>query len=160
MQSMEEIYQSYAKTVYRFLMSKTGNEELSEELTQETFYQAIRSIDRFDGSSKLSTWLCAIAKNQLLAYQRKHPPMETIDPQQGPLGPSAEDELLGSENRVELMKKLHFCPEPQREILYLRIFGGLSYREIGEVFGKTENWARVNYYRAKERLRKEIENNE
>lgn len=74
--------------------------------------------------------------------------METIDPQQGPLGPSAEDQLLGSENRVELMKKLHLCPEPQREILYLRIFRGLSYREIGEVFGKTENWARVNYYLA------------
>ena len=71
MQSMDEIYQTYARTVYKFLLSKTHNEYIAEELTQETFYQAIKSIHRYDGSCKLSTWLCAIAKNQLLAYIRK-----------------------------------------------------------------------------------------
>ena len=70
---MEEIYQRYAKTVYHFLLARTRNEDLAEELTQETFYQAIRSIDRYDESCKLSTWLCGIAKNVLLTYRRKHP---------------------------------------------------------------------------------------
>ena len=160
MQSMDEIYQQYAQMVYRYLLSKTRSEDLAEELTQETFYQAVRSIGRYDGSCKISTWLCAIAKNQLLAYYRKHPAEEDIDAQSGLSGVSVEAEILDAEHRVELMRKLHSCPEPFREILYLRIFGGLSFKEIGEIMGKTENWARVSYYRAKERLKKEVEKNE
>ena len=160
MQSMDEIYQMYARTVYKYLLTKTHNEDIAEELTQETFYQAVKSINRFDGSCKLSTWLCAIAKNQLLAYQRKHPIEDSINDQEEIPGISVESEVFSQVRRVELMKKLHTCPEPFREILYLRIFGNLSFRDIGEILGKTENWARVNYYRAKERLRKEMEEDE
>lgn len=160
MQSMDEIYQTYARTVYKFLLSKTHNEDIAEELTQETFYQAIKSIHRYDGSCKLSTWLCAIAKNQLLAYQRKHPTEESIDDYQNLSMENVEAEVFDRMQRIELMKKLHVCPEPFREILYLRIFGSLSFKEIGEIMGKTENWARVNFYRAKERLKKEVEKNE
>lgn len=160
MQSMDEIYQTYARTVYKYLLLKTHNENIAEELTQETFYQAVKSINRFDGSCKLSTWLCAIANNQLLAYQRKHPIEESIDDNESLTGTSVEAEIFSQARRVELMRKLHMCPEPFREILYLRIFGSLSFKEIGEIMGKTENWARVNFYRAKERLKKEIEENE
>ena len=109
---------------------------------------------------KLSIWLCAIAKNQLLTYQRKHPPEESLDDNQELAGASAEAQVFSAERRVELMKKLHLCPEPFREILYLRIFGSLSFKEIGVIMGKTENWARVNFYRAKERLKKEVGKNE
>lgn len=157
---MEEIYQKYAQMVYKYLLSKTQNADLAEELTQETFYQAIKSIERFDGNCRISTWLCAIAKNQLLAYYRKHPAEEDLDTQPELSGASVEKEILSAERRVELMRKLHSCPEPYREILYLRIFGNLSFREIGEIMGKSENWARVSYYRAKERLKKEVEENE
>ena len=160
MQSMDEIYQTYARTVYKFLLSKTHNEDIAEELTQETFYQAIKSIHRYDGSCKLSTWLCAIAKNQLLAHQRKHPTEESIDDYQNLSMENVEAEVFDRMQRIELMKKLHVCPEPFRGILYLRIFGSLSFKEIGEIMGKTENWARVNFYRAKERLKKEVEKNE
>lgn len=160
MQSMDEIYQTYARTVYKFLLLKTHNEDIAEELTQETFYQAIKSIHRYDGSCKLSTWLCAIAKNQLLVYQRKHPTEESIDDYQNLSMENVEAEVFDRVQQIELMKKLHMCPEPFREILYLRIFGSLSFKEIGEIMGKTENWARVNFYRAKERLKKEVEKNE
>ena len=160
MQSMDEVYQAYAGTVYKYLLSKTHNEDVAEELTQETFYQAVKSIERFDGKCKLSTWLCAIAKNQLLTYQRKHPPEESLEDNPELAGASAEAQVFSAERRVELMKKLHLCPEPFREILYLRIFGSLSFKEIGAIMGKTENWARVNFYRAKERLKKEVEKNE
>ena len=155
MQSMEEIYQKYAKTVYRYLVSLTHNDDVAEELTQETFYQAIRSIERYDGSCKITTWLCAIAKNQWMAYQRKHPIVEEVEEYDASTS-SAEAEAISALSQMELLKRLHECPEPLREIMYLRIFGGLSFKEIGEVLGKTENWARVNFYRGKERLRKEI----
>lgn len=156
MEPMDEIYQKYARTVYKFLLSKVQNEDLAEELTQETFYQAVRSIDRFNGSCQITTWLCAIARNQMLAYFRKHPPTEQMEDHD--LGiPSAESDVLDRLGHLELMKRLHSCPEPFREILYLRIFGQLSFREIAEIMGRSENWARVTFYRGKEKLRQELE---
>lgn len=159
MQSMDEIYQKYAQTVYRYLFSLIHDSDVAEELTQETFYQAIKSIGRYDGNCKISTWLCAIAKNQLKAYQRKHPATEVIE-DCNITSKAAEMDVIESVSRVELLKRLHACPEPFREILYLRIFGNLSFKDIGEVLGKSENWARVNFYRGKERLRKELEYDE
>lgn len=156
MQPMDEVYQQYAQTVYRYLLSLTRDDGLAEELTQETFYQAIRTSDRYDGSCAVSTWLCAIAKNVLFTYRRKHPTTEDID-EQALAAPSAETETLESTRRLELLKALHALREPYREVLYLRAFGGLSFREIGEVQGKSENWARVTYYRGKEQLRKEVD---
>lgn len=156
MQSMDEIYQSYARMVYKYLMSLTHNEHTAEELTQETFYQAVKSIDRFDESCNVSTWLCAIAKRQFLAYTRKHPVTEGYESISA-YDESAESEALAYENRVLLLKKLHKCEEPYREIMYLRIFGNLSFKEIGDILGKTENWARVTFYRGKEKLRKELD---
>lgn len=156
MDSMNEIYQQYAQRVYRFLLTKTQQEDLAEELTQETFYQAIRCIDKFDGSCKLSTWLFSIAMNQLYNYKRKHPQMQDISEYQEQLvsGDSVEETIMKSMDRVELVRKLHNCPEPYREVLYQRIFGNLSFREIGEIVGKSENWARVTYYRGKEKLKR------
>ena len=155
LQTMEEIYQQYAQTVYRYLLSLTRDADLAEELTQETFYQAIRSIDRFDESCKLSTWLCAIAKRVLLTWRRKHPAQEELGESAG-LTSSAETEVLQQQNQMELIRQIHNLPEPGREVMYLRVFGGLSFAEIGEVHGKSENWARVTYYRVKEKLRKEV----
>ena len=162
MQPIEEIYQQYAKTVYRYLFSLTRSAELSEELTQETFYQAIRTVDRYDESCKVSTWLCGIAKNVLFTWRRKHPEetsleelVETGSPQL-PASGSAESEAIQEVSRMELLKQIHALTEPSREVMYLRVFGGLSFAEIGEVHGKTENWARVTFYRAKEKLRKDV----
>ena len=156
MPQMDEIYRKYALTVYKYLLSRTRNRDLAEELTQEVFYQAVRTIDRYDGSCTVSTWLCAIAKNQFSSYLRKHPEEAEATEYTQP-SPDTGDEVLASMERVSLMKLLHELEEPWREILWLRIYGTLSFKEIGEIFGKTENWARVNYYRGKEKLKKEIE---
>ena len=156
MEITDDIYRAYAQTVYRYLLALTRDADLAEELTQETFYQAIRSVGRFRGESRVSTWLCAIAKNQLLLYRRrKRAPLPEAEAEPAP---SAEGEALGLMERKELLRAIHALPEPGREILYLRAFGGLSYREIGAIFGKTENWARVTCCRAREALRKEREN--
>ena len=155
-ESMEVIYRSYADTVYRYLLAQTRDEDTAEELTQETFVQAIRCIGKYDGSCKLSTWLCAIAKNQWLVWLRKHPTSVSLEDAE-PETVSAETEVLDRAERMELLKLLHACPEPYRETIYLRIYGNLSFAQIGEIMGKTENWARVTFYRGKDRLRKELE---
>ena len=151
---MNAIYRQHAQTVYKFLLSQTRDPGLAEELTQETFYQAVRSIDRFDGKCKVSVWLCQIAKHlwyQQLRKQKQEVPLseEGVDV---PL-PSAEEETLDRAGRLELLRQVHSLPEPYREVVYLRAFGDLSFREIGDVLGKTETWARVTFYRGKEKLR-------
>ena len=155
MDDMHQIYRQHAQTVYKFLLAQCQNADLAEDLTQETFYQAIRSIDRFDGRCKLSVWLCQIAKHlwyQHLRKRKREVPLPD-EPPELPI-PSAEEGLLEQEGRLELLRKIHALPEQQREVVYLRSFGGLTFREIGDVLGKTENWARVTFYRGKEQLRK------
>ena len=155
MKGMDEVYKQYAATVYRYLLSLTRDRDLAEELTQETFYQAIRSSSKYDGSSSVSTWLCAIAKRVHLAYLRKHPHVEDIA-SADIAERSAEDSVIENEARRELLIKLHELREPAREVMYLRLFGGLSFREIGEILGKTENWARVTYHRARIKLQERM----
>ena len=152
MQQAEELYQRYAQVVYRYLMSLTHDADLAEELTQETFYQAIRTSDRFDQSCKVSTWLCGIARNVLRSHRRRNPLMEEVQ-EQDQTTPSAEADVIHTQDRMELFKQLHRLAEPYREVVYLRTFGDLSFKEVGEVLGKTENWARITFYRGKEKLR-------
>lgn len=159
MHDMEQIYKEYAQTVYRYLLSVTRDAHLSEELTQETFYQAIRSVEKYDESCKMSTWLCAIAKNVWRTYQRKHPIIEEIG-EQVPQGNQTEEIVFGNISKVELFKKLQCMQGETKDVMYFRLFGELSFKEIGEILGKTENWARVTYYRGKEKLRKELEADE
>lgn len=153
MEDMQTVYQRHAQTVYKFLLAKTRDPHLAEELTQETFYQAVRSVDRFDGTCKVSVWLCQIAKHlwyQQLRKQKREVPTEDLP--ESP-GPSAEEGLLEREGQLDLLRLVHNLPEPAREVVYLRAFGGLSFREIGDVCGRTETWARVTFYRSKEKLR-------
>ena len=162
METMEEIYRAHARTVYKFLLSLCHDPETAEELTQETFYQAVRSADRFDGSCKVSTWLCQIAKHLFYHHVRKRSREEPL-PEEGdglPPLPSAESEAIDRDGQLSLLRRIHALPEPGREVVYLRTFGGLSFREIGEVLGRTETWARVTIYRSKEQLKKGGEHDE
>lgn len=156
MLSMEETYKAHSQTVYRYLLCLTRSAELSEELTQETFYQAIKSAERYDGSCKVSTWLCAIAKNVLKSYRRRHMPEQPLE-ETAETTDSPEAEALSSAHRVELIKKIRLLGGEMREVMYLRLFGDLSFREIGDILSRTENWARVTYYRGREKLKKELE---
>ena len=150
---METIYRLYFRDVYLFLQGLTRSETLAEELTQETFYQAVRSIDRFNGSCKVSVWLCQIAKHLWYQHLRKRKPEEPL-PEDGLSGPSAEEDVLTRQGHLDLLRQIHALPPSTREVVYLRAFGGLSFREIGDVLGRTETWARVTFYRGKEALRK------
>ena len=152
MEDMSRLYQQHAQTVYKFLLAQCRDAHLAEELTQETFYPAIRSVDRFNGSCKVSGWLCQIAKHLWYQHLRKHRREAAEGPPETVL-PSAEEETLAQEGQLELLRKIHALSPDAREVVYLRSFGGLSFREIGDVCGRTETWARVTFYRSKELLR-------
>ena len=153
---MEELYEQNAKIVHYFLYSMCRDESLAEDLTQETFLRAYKSIDRYDGSCKVSTWLCQIAKHiyyqHLQKYRREiSTNLEEIDIHSGA---NTEHQVLTKLELLDVLKEMQKLSNDMREVIYLRVIGDLSFREIGEVLGRTENWARVNFYRGKELLLK------
>lgn len=154
---LENYYKEYGKKVYLFLMSICREPDTAEELTQETFYQAIKSINRFEGKCSVYTWLCQIAKNLWLREldRRKRHPAAEYDANARSPSANPEEEIILKDEKMNVLKRLHGLPEHEKEIILLRASGELSFREIGEIFGKSENWARVTYYRAKQKLKKE-----
>lgn len=156
MHDMDRIYREHARMVYKYLLAKTGDSDWAEELTQETFYRAVYSLGTYNGQCKVSTWLCQIAKHvwfQDLEKRKKHRTEELTEDLLWN-APDSDEMLLYSEQKMAVMKALHQMKEPVREVMYLRIFGELSFKEIGEVMGQSETWARVTYYRGKKGLTK------
>lgn len=151
---MEEIYQMYSRKVFLFLMSKTNNEDLAEELTQETFFQAVQCIDRFQGNSSILTWLCGIAKNVWLKELRKRREILPINDDIPEI--ADQKEITVQWEQKEILQLIHDMNEPVREVMYLRLISNLSFAEIGEIIGKTENWTRVTFFRGKQKIVKEI----
>lgn len=134
-----------------FLLRLCGNEELAEELTQETFYQAMKRWKEFRNQCAVSTWLCAIAKRLFYTYCRKPPPVPVVQAEEKPSEDFVEV-ILDKEQRLQAHRLLHSLPEPYKEVVTLRTFGDLSHQEIGALFGKPERWARVTYYRGRQML--------
>ena len=160
---MDSAYQEYASLVYRFLYSYTRDAEWSQELMQETFLRAVSSVSRYDGSCKLSVWLCQIAKHVLYQELRKKKRVKAVeltDYLPDDSAPDGESSILQQENRIELYRAIHNLREPQREVVLYRITGELSFREIGAILGKSENWSRTVFYRAKQKLKKELNTHE
>ena len=153
-ESYEELYKENAALVYHFLLSKCRNPDVAEDLTQETFLQALKAIDRYNGNCKISVWLCQIAKHLLYQYwekRKENVPLE--DDWMISEEPGVERQILAREELLDVLGRLHQLPVNMREVVYLRVSGDLSFREIGRIMGKSENWARVNFFRAKELLK-------
>lgn len=154
----EQIYREYFDPVYRFALALSRDAHTAEELTQETFFKALQAIDGFRGESSLKSWLCAIAKNAFLSEQRKKRPQPLEElPDRPDEGEGPEGLALQREESRRAHRALHELPEPYKEVFTLRVFGQLSFREIGEVFGKTENWACVVFHRARGKLNAKME---
>ena len=164
MQDIEEIYQKYAGIVYKYIFCLTENENLAEEIVQETFCVAIKNINKFRGDSKISTWLCQIAKYiwyEKLRKQKKQKEIPIDELENTVLLENfVEEEIFQKEGKIELFKKMQKLDEQTRNVMYLRILGDLSYEEIGEVMGKTSNWARVVFFRGKQKIKEENKNEE
>lgn len=149
---LEMLYQQYSKKVYGYLLSLCGQPDLAEDLLQETFLRASQRIDDFHGESSLSTWLCSIGRNLFYDHQRRQ--KKEYQPEELLLS------FVQEERDLRLFRFLHEVKEPYREVLILRTFCLLSFREIGDIFSKSENWARVVFFRAKAELRKVWEEHE
>ncbi len=159
MQNIEEIYKEHSNAVYKYLFCLTGNDELSEELTQETFSIAVKEIKKFKGNCKVSVWLCQIAKHlwyKELKKNKRNTSLEDIEDLQD--GEQLEDIILKKEEKLKLYKDIQKLDEKSKELIYLRMVGNLNFTEIGEILGKTPNWARVNFYRAKQKIKEVSEN--
>ena len=154
---MDSIYREFCGAVAAYLTRLCGNAELARELTQETFYQAVKSIDRYDGSSRITSWLCGIAQNVLYAHlrARQKDPLPLEDVPEQPVV-STEDLVVTRDETRAILEAIRELPDPGGEIMRMRIFGGLSFKQIGAILGRTEVWARVNYYRAKQSVIKEL----
>lgn len=149
MNEFERACQEEYTRVRSFLVRLTGDYALAEELTQETFYQALKQWRSFRGQCAPSTWLCGIAKRLYFTWCRRPPPTPVeVMPEEADF----TDSLLEKEKRLTLHRLLHSLPEPYREVLTLRTFGELSHEEIGALFGKPASWARTIYYRGRQQL--------
>ena len=163
MQKIEKIYKEYYEIVYKYLFGLTRNKDLSEDLAQETFVKMIKHIDKFEGKSKLSSWLCEIAKNLWIDYIRKNKRQVQIvknedDNKEIEIQSyeNIENEYIEKEEKDKVNEKIDSLDEVYKKVINLRINGELSFKEIGEILGKTENWARVTFYRGKQMLKEEM----
>ncbi|WP_077619315.1 RNA polymerase sigma factor [Bacillus sinesaloumensis] len=157
---LEDLYKEIQPRIYAFFFIKTSSKELAEDLTQEVFYEAIKSIHTYSGQSTIQTWLFAIARNRLLKHYRskkyKNELTEMLKKETGQ-STTPEEEVLNKEVKQNLLVYINRLDDVSKEIVTLRIYGELSFKEIGSLLGKSENFARVTFHRAKLKLHKEME---
>ena len=153
MNEFEKIYQSYSGDVYRYLCRLSGDPDLAEELTAETFFRALRALHGFRGDCDVRVWLCRIAKNCWYSHLKKRRKTADVD-KLAIEDPAAgvEEALLRRSEALHIHTLAHALPEPYKEVFMLRVFGELDYAQIARLFAKTESWARVTYHRAKMKL--------
>ena len=151
LEAFEEVYRRYFADVYKYVLALSRDEAVAEEVTQETFFKALTAIDGFRGQCQLRVWLCQIARNQYLTLCRERQKYGERSAEPGDEG--IEEGFARREEARTLHRLLHDLPEPYKEVFSLRTFGELPFSQIGELFGKTESWARVTYFRARHKLK-------
>lgn len=159
MQNIEEIYQKYFQTVYKYLVCLTHEPSIAEELTQETFCKAVAKIDTFKGNCKISVWLCQIGKNLWFNELKKSKKLLPIDENLPDPFALVDENFIDKEDKKAIYTQIAKLEPAIKEIFYLRLTGNFSFKEISEIVGKTESWVRVNFYRGKQKL-KEVDYNE
>ncbi len=159
MHEIEELYKQYYNVVFKYLMCLSKDKDIAEDLTQETFYKMVKKINTYKGKAKFSVWLCEIAKNTYYDELRKNKRLykneniENIVSEQ-----NLESDYIEKEEKIKTYEKIDKLDENTRRVLYLRINSELSFKEIGEILGKTETWARVTFYRGKQKIKEGEEN--
>lgn len=155
----EDVYDRFFKDVYLFVLAMSGDQAVAEDVTQETFFKALKEIDHFKGNCSVKSWLCKIAKNIYIDGIRRKKRLAAVKERLAGAPEaerSVETEAVRREEVISIYKALHCLEEPYKEVFGLRTLGELSYKEIGEIFEKSESWARVTYHRAKLKIREKM----
>lgn len=161
MDSFETIYKRYAVTVKKYVMSLGASDDLSDDITAETFYKALKNINSYDEKKKMLTWLCTIAKHTYFDYVRKkdNQNLSSTDYENSfMLSYSIEENAESKEARKLIHKSILSLDSPYRDVVYMRLYADLSFDEIGDIFDRNANWARVTFYRGKAKLKEMLEN--
>ena len=154
----EQVYRDYFPSVYRYLLSITKNADMAEEIAQETFFKALKNIEKYDPQQNMLTWLCTIAKNAWFSSLKKSSRQSEIPENLESSDEDIIDTIIDSEDSMEILCVLHTLPEPYKEVFTLRVLGSFSFGKIGEVFSKGESWARVTFFRAKTMIKERMNN--
>lgn len=161
MADFEKIFKENQGFIYKYLMKLCGNPSLAEELTQETFFRAYMNIAGLKNENKVSVWLCQIAKNTYFAWYNEHKKLTGIEDGESIKSNDIEEDFMQKELTEKALRCLHLLEEPYKEVFMLSVLGQVSLTDISKIFGKSESWARVTFYRAKqklsERMREEYE---
>ena len=161
MTEIEILYRTYFSDIYRYILKMSGSEHIAEDITEDTFFKAMRSIDSFRGDCDVRVWLCQIAKNCYLSYVKRNIRLVMVDDSElSEIADTSESPLEEIEKREQVImieKMLEELPEPYKEVFGWRVYGEKSFKEIGSMFGKTENWACVTYHRARKMIRERME---
>ena len=154
----EKLYEAFYMKVFSYVMTLAKDRNDAEEITQETFFRAISTDKSFKGDSDSFTWLCAIAKNIFIDQKRHYARQDDELSEELPdMDKGLEEKLADKETSLRIHIVLHQLEEPYKEVFQLRIFGELSFAEIGSIFGKTETWARVTYHRARVKIKERMD---
>ena len=163
-EEFEKIYIRYFNDVFLFLKKLSKDESMAEEITSETFFKAMRSIDTFRGETDIRVWLCQIAKNCYFSHLKKQQSVVNIDDIEdiefSDNKDTIEEQILNRSDAMQIHLLLHNLAEPYKEVFMLRVFGELSFKQIADIFQKTDNWACVTYHRARNKILKQMEGND
>ncbi|MBU5452738.1 sigma-70 family RNA polymerase sigma factor [Pseudoflavonifractor sp. MSJ-30] len=158
MDEFTQVYEAYFRDVELYLRAICHDESLAEELTEQVFFKALKALPGFRGDCDIRVWLCAMARNLYLSHLRRIPGMADIDTMQIPDPAKAmEERVADREQAMAIHRVLHTLKEPYKEVFSLRVFGQLSFGDIGSLFGRTANWACVTYHRACQKIQAEME---
>ena len=160
MEQFEEVYSKYYQSIYRYILSLSKNPNIAEEITQETFYKALKNINKYNPEYKMLTWLCNIAKNTYYSIYKKDKRFEELLDNTPINEKEIINRIIDSETNEEILKIVHKLEEPYKEVFTLRIYGDLSFKQIGSIFSKTESWARVTFYRSKLKIKENLDEKE
>lgn len=151
---LEDIYNTYFKDVFLYVYSLSGDKYIAEDITSETFMKALTSLDSFRGDSDIRVWLCQIAKNSYYSYLRKKKSFVDLESLPEPASEdNVEQEITTSEASMKVHGIIQNLKEPYKKVFTLRVFGELSFKQIGKLFAKSDNWACVTYHRAREKIK-------
>ena len=159
-ETCEKLYNAYYMQVFSYAMTLSRDRDQAEEIAQETFFRAMSSPGRFREESGVVTWLCAIAKNLFYDEKRRQGRAGEMPEEVPAQEKGVEQTALDRDTSFRIHMVLHSLEEPYREVFELRIFGELSFAQIGTIFGKTENWARVTHHRARLKIQERMGENE